>query len=722
MDYYTIFPRILNMSLTGSIVILAVLLARFLLKKAPKVWSYALWAVVLFRLLCPVSISSDFSLLGLFDAPATESVGAATVMEYIPQDIVHTEFPAVDTPIDGVNAVINEALPQGTEQLAADPLEAPTSILTWLWLLGILGLLLYAIISYIQLRWRLIGSVPLRENIYLSDHISSPFVMGLCFPKIYLPSALAESEMDYIIRHEQYHIRHGDHIAKLLGFLALCIHWFNPLVWLAFLLSGRDMEMRCDEAVIKSLGEDVRADYSASLLHLATGRPVIAGTPLAFGEGNTKSRIRNLSRWKKPALWVTLLAGVVCGLVVVICAMNPGEDSLHAPEPFCRSYRVEQVVFSAPMYSFVYTPETAPLYSLSADYRLSVLEDKSSSNWLHPGYFKETKLTKDNFDAYLMDEIWSGDVDAETLRKENQDAWVLHVEPEVEDSVFYYLLLQKNGDVYLTYGYFSEAGSRIRWVFKMTPYDLLTCTASSNGIFSYIEPAFYPDGFDWDYDALPSGEINETGVLIFQADWETDTLTVSEDYYEYTGNGGFVNKTVYDPSKNADGTFTLNVKRKNDTQDEKAYYFIEGPSGTYVFRVDFPLAPSETAAENGSAEWTWSNSKSALRFDFDLPYDTLSVSCEESTLYYIGSDNTIHTAHALEVPAGSYFCWNPRNDSGALVDSASIQFILSGETNLMGTIYITADPQAPNTFTATVVGTNLYIERVGGGTVISLIQ
>ena len=127
-------------------------------------------------------------------------------------------------------------------------------------------------------------------------------------------------------------------------------------------------------------------------------------------------------------------------------------------------------------------------------------------------------------------------------------------------------------------------------------------------------------------------------------------------------------------------------------------------------------------ALKGSAEWTAPNSKTALRFDFDLPYDILSVSCEESTLYYIGSDNTIHTAHALEVPAESYFCWNPRNDSGALVDSASIQFILSGETNLIGTIYITADPQDPNTFTATVVGTNLYIERVGGGAVISLTQ
>lgn len=310
---YTFFPRLLNMSLTAGIVIICILPARLLLKKAPKIFSYALWAVVLFRLLCPVSISSEWSLLNVLDVPFSEKGS----IEYIP---------AVTIPIPGISETINENLPQGEEQTAADPLEFPMSAATFVWLIGMLAMLLHSILSLIKLRRRLIGAIHLRDAVYLADYISSPFVIGLLRPKIYLPSTLPDQERVYIIQHEQHHIRRFDPIIRILAFTALCVHWFNPLVWLAFVLSGKDMEMSCDEAVMKTMDNDIRVEYSTSLLSLSTGKRIIAGMPLAFGEGSTKSRIKNVMNYRKPTFWVIIASTVVVFVGCVTLLTNPSND------------------------------------------------------------------------------------------------------------------------------------------------------------------------------------------------------------------------------------------------------------------------------------------------------------------------------------------------------------------------------------------------------------
>jgi len=320
---YTLFPIILNMSLTAGIVIVFVLLARLPLRKAPKIFSYALWAVVLFRLLCPVSFSSDFSLLGVFHAPAVTNGSIA----YIPADIVHAANPQVDLLLPGVSEVINESLPQNAEQIVADPLEAPMVIATLLWLGGIAAMLVYSTASLLSLKRKLVGAVRLRENIYLAEHFATPFVIGLIHPKTYLPSALPEKEQAYIILHEQTHIRRLDHIVRLVAFLALVVHWFNPLVWVAFILSGKDMEMSCDEAVMKKMGDGIRAEYSALLLRLAAGRKIVAGAPLAFGEGDTKSRIKNVLNYKKPAFQLVIIVLIAVSAVCVGLAANPRNNS-----------------------------------------------------------------------------------------------------------------------------------------------------------------------------------------------------------------------------------------------------------------------------------------------------------------------------------------------------------------------------------------------------------
>ena len=345
MNLQEVFSKVLNMSLTGSVVIVFVLIARLLIRKAPKVFSYSLWAVVLFRLLCPVSFSSALSLLNFTQATVRESEGIVTAVEYGPvldiyqDDHVPVDLPKEESPIIWYENFATEttvSIPENRteatptpdavrQQAPAEPVRDPIYYAVIIWLVGMGAMLIYNICSYRKLGKKIVGAVRLRKNIYLADHIPTPFVMGILRPKIYLPSALEQSERKYIIAHERYHIRRKDHIIKLFAYGALCIHWFNPLVWFAFTLSGKDMEMSCDEAVIGMLGSKVRADYSASLLRLATGHRIIAGTPLAFGEGDTKGRVLNMAKWKKPRFWVVICAAIVCIGVLVACAMNPKE-------------------------------------------------------------------------------------------------------------------------------------------------------------------------------------------------------------------------------------------------------------------------------------------------------------------------------------------------------------------------------------------------------------
>ena len=327
MTLTQIFAKVLNMSLTASLVIVLVIAARFVLRKSPKVFSYALWAVVLFRLLCPVSLPSPVSLLGLLDAPVAQTEGITTMVEYIPYRVVETaaENPQPDhLPQNTVTQA-----PTQSQQTKVEPRREPLSaaeIMTYIWLAGIAVMVIVGVGSYLRFRKHLTGAMQVKDNIYLVDHIDSAFVAGLIRPKVYLPSDIPLKQMGYIIAHEQYHIRRLDHVTKHLSFAALCIHWFNPFVWVAFILSGKDLEMSCDEAVIKRLGEGIRADYSVSLLSLATGRRIIAGTPLAFGEGDTKGRIKNMAKWKQPKKWVSIVSFILCFTILTACAANPEQN------------------------------------------------------------------------------------------------------------------------------------------------------------------------------------------------------------------------------------------------------------------------------------------------------------------------------------------------------------------------------------------------------------
>lgn len=312
-----LFSGILNMSMTGSIVILLVMLARLLLKRTPKIFSYALWAVVLFRLLCPVAFTAPVSVLEAFQPEVKEASDYTSTVSYLPGK------PAQGQVLPFVPAEnLSGNLPEEAEPVRRSEWDVMRAA-SWVWIAGAAAMLLYSAVQYVCLRRRLIGAVVYRGNVYLADYLDTPFVMGILRPKIYLPSNVPAEEQTYIIAHERHHIRRFDHIIKLLAYFTLCVHWFNPLVWTAFILAGKDMEMSCDEAVIKRMGSQIRADYSESLLRLATHKKIIAGMPLAFGEGDTKGRVMNMKKWKKPKLRVSLICMLLCAAVLAACAVNP---------------------------------------------------------------------------------------------------------------------------------------------------------------------------------------------------------------------------------------------------------------------------------------------------------------------------------------------------------------------------------------------------------------
>ena len=328
------FPRLINMSAIASIVILFVLAARLILKRAPKIFSYALWAIVLIRLVVPIHIPSPISAI-----PVTQTTNSAEINAVLPP----LDF---ETPGDrqANSYSLQQSIEKDTPYVHVSHSLEPTGYLAFAWIAGMCVMVLYSGLSYWKIKKKVRISILLRDNIFIADDIGSPCVIGFGRPNIYLPNGICEKEQEYIILHEQHHIKRLDHIIKGIAFIALTVHWFNPLVWVAFVLACKDMEMSCDEAVIRKLGSDVRADYSASLLTLATGHRIIAGTPLAFGEGDTKGRIKNLAKWRQPVFLTVVIGIFVCLLAVVLLLTNPIEET---GEEYGVTYYAGTVVDSA---------------------------------------------------------------------------------------------------------------------------------------------------------------------------------------------------------------------------------------------------------------------------------------------------------------------------------------------------------------------------------------
>ena len=331
-----LFLKIINMSISASWLVLAVLILRFVLKKAPKWINVLLWGIVAIRLICPFSFESTLSLI-----PSAET---------IPLNIGMDTTPTINSGISAINNAVNPIISQSNTPMAGasvNLLQITIGIYEYIWIFGMIALALYTAISYWRLRRKVDTAVRYKDNIFQSENVSFPFVLGIIKPRIYLPFKMNGQYLEYVVAHEQAHICRKDHWWKPLGFLLLMIHWFNPLMWLAYVLLCRDIELACDEKVIKELGNEQRGDYTQALVACSVNRRMIAACPLTFGEVGIKERVKSVMNYKKPALWVIIIAVIVCVGVAVCFLTNPKQDS----------YTLRIVVPAGSQEEFVYTDE-----------------------------------------------------------------------------------------------------------------------------------------------------------------------------------------------------------------------------------------------------------------------------------------------------------------------------------------------------------------------------
>ena len=331
-----LFLKIINMSISASWLVLAVLILRFVLKKAPKWINVLLWGIVAIRLICPFFFESTLSLI-----PSAET---------IPLNIGMDTTPTINSGISAINNAVNPIISQSNTPMAGasvNLLQITIGIYEYIWIFGMIALALYTAISYWRLRRKVDTAVRYKDNIFQSENVSFPFVLGIIKPRIYLPFKMNGQYLEHVVAHEQAHICRKDHWWKPLGFLLLMIHWFNPLMWLAYVLLCRDIELACDERVIKELGNEQRGDYTQALVACSVNRRMIAACPLAFGEVSVKERVKSVMNYKKPAFWVIIISVIVCVGVAVCFLTNPKQDS----------YTLRIVVPAGSQEKFVYTDE-----------------------------------------------------------------------------------------------------------------------------------------------------------------------------------------------------------------------------------------------------------------------------------------------------------------------------------------------------------------------------
>lgn len=352
-----IFIEVLNISLTAGFVALAVMLMRLVLRKAPKWICVVMWALVGIRLMFPITLQSPASVV-----PSAEP---------IPDEILYTPTPEIYTGMSALNSALNPII---SESLAPDPTASinPAQVIAFvgsiIWLIGIAAMLLYTVICCIKVKKQVREAMLLKKNIWICDNITTPFIFGVIRPKIYLPSSLGDENAEYVIAHEKAHIKRRDHLWKPLGFLLLTVYWFNPILWLAYILLCRDIEAACDEKVIKSIDAAGKKNYLNALIECSSPRKIISACPIAFGETNVKGRIKNVLNYKKPTFWIILTALVAC-IVASVCLLtdpivDPSDDTLskdlsYSPSDTDMSGTIEGV-------------DTAPLDMIAMTYSVTV--------------------------------------------------------------------------------------------------------------------------------------------------------------------------------------------------------------------------------------------------------------------------------------------------------------------------------------------------------------
>lgn len=305
-----LFLKIFNLSISASYLVLAIVVLRLIFKKVPKFFILIMWGLVAIRLVFPFSIESFLSLI-----PSSET---------IPQNILYSEHPEIHSGFYAFNSVVNPIISDSlapSPQNSVNPAQVIAFIISVVWIIGVAVMLFYALFSYLKIAHRVKESVKEDKNIYICDRIETPFILGIIKPKIYLPSSMSEQDKLYVLKHEKAHLKRFDHLWKPFGFLLLTIYWFNPLLWVAYSLLCKDIEVACDQKVIKEMGEEYKKDYSNALVNCSVPRKMISACPLAFGEVGVKKRIKSVLNYKKPAFWI-IIVSVILSITVAVCFLT----------------------------------------------------------------------------------------------------------------------------------------------------------------------------------------------------------------------------------------------------------------------------------------------------------------------------------------------------------------------------------------------------------------
>lgn len=360
-----IFLKILDMSISAGWMILAVLVLRLILRKAPKAFRCILWCLVGLRLVLPFSVESAFSLI-----PNRTVIDRETL--YAREPLIKTGIEMVDRMTE--DTVFMESITPNPGD-SVNPLQVFAAVGTVVWAVGMAVLLLYAIFSYFRLRKRVTGAIRLQKNIYQSEAVASPFILGVIRPCIYIPFSLKDEELQCVLAHEQAHLRRGDHLWKPMGFLLLTVYWFQPLVWIGYILLCRDIELACDEKVMKQMGPDKKKLYSEILLNCSISHKGITACPLAFGEVGVKQRIKNVLSYQKPAFWIVVVSLIACVVCVVCFMTEPKAEPAEADTPF--SVVEPEILQSPPVLNLQDT--------LSAKWEDITVKDAGTYSW----YYKD---------------------------------------------------------------------------------------------------------------------------------------------------------------------------------------------------------------------------------------------------------------------------------------------------------------------------------------------
>ncbi len=715
------FLKLLNMSISASWLILAVLLLRLLLKRAPKWISVLLWGVVALRLIWPFSIESALSLI-----PSAETISPEILLDTTPA--IHSGIPALNSVINPIISGSNTPAPGDS----VNPLQIAFALYAAAWVAGMLLMALYTGISYYRIHRRVSTAVRLRENIFQSEHIASPFVLGVLRPKIYLPLHLEDWEREHVVAHEQAHISRRDHWWKPLGFLLLTLHWFNPLVWLAYVLLCRDIELACDEKVVRALAREERADYSQALLSCAVGHKMIAACPLAFGEVGVKARVTSVLNYKKPAFWLIGMAVLAC-IVVALCFLTDPMDAIRNPA-------VQEYVPGAP--GILGSVDKARFESVSADFAIG-------ADQYGRAVFKDPYQAFDTMTALYAEGI-------ALIREENGLAPISYGNYELykkfgwqttsgsEEAISQAAFVSRFLDIYEN-SFAEETPQPGQEMPTKEPMELVPGTSYVSYQCLYMNPlssfaaiggdsgCLYTVGEDYFETVYRGyGTIDLTGVTIWESETENRTYESNNlidvpkwewQSFPYTDEewaalywpeiwsipniSELYSEILYQPL--VAGKFLLRVDGD---------LWLAELSGTHLWSI-YSLVPQ---AAMGSVQWEYTALALSSRqytqifpFAFDMDYTEVIAFCAETQLVDYDSEDKA-AEHSLTLQEGNALYWSPLDEAGSLVTDAVIRFTIrcSDGESYSGSLYLTAAGEE-QAYTASLVGTGLYLAENEAG-------